>query len=113
MRIALVSPYDYSYPGGVTIHISHLEENFTRMGHHVKVIAPCSRQETKGRPSVIAIGRPFSIPASGSIARMALSPRLSGRVKEVLGQEAFDIIHLHEPLLPALPTRNLSHAWIV
>ena len=26
MKIALVSPYDYPYPGGVTSHCSHLEK---------------------------------------------------------------------------------------
>ncbi|GAH88313.1 unnamed protein product, partial [marine sediment metagenome] len=43
MKIALVSPYDFAYPGGVTLHISYLERYFTRMGHEVKVIAPASK----------------------------------------------------------------------
>ncbi len=38
MKIALVSPYDFPYPGGVTAHISHLEEHFTRWGHRVKIL---------------------------------------------------------------------------
>jgi len=32
MKIALVSPYDFAYQGGVVNHISSLEQNFTRMG---------------------------------------------------------------------------------
>ena len=50
MKIALVSPYDFAYPGGVTNHISSLEHYLTRMGHEVKVIAPASKAVEKGSP---------------------------------------------------------------
>lgn len=104
MNIALVSPYDYAYPGGVRVHIAQLEKNFLRQGHRVRIIAPCSHpSEVKDAQGLIPIGRTFPVPASGSIARIALSLRLSSKVKSILRQEDFDIIHLHEPLVPALP----------
>lgn len=105
MRIALVSPYDYSYPGGVTVHIQHLRNEFVRNGHEVKIIAPSSKpiDDCEG---VIVCGRPYSIPASGSIARIALSLRLSANVKHFLADE-FDVVHLHEPLMPTLPITTL------
>lgn len=82
MKIALVSPYDYPYPGGVTAHISHLEREFTKLGHEVKVIAPSSSdQEELARDNVYKIGSVISIPANGSVARITLSLRMSGRVK--------------------------------
>src|SRR5947209_10629635 len=40
MRIALVSPYSWTYPGGVTRHIEALAEHFIEQGHHVRVLAP-------------------------------------------------------------------------
>ena len=40
MRIALVSPYSWTYPGGVTRHIEALAERFIEDGHHVRVLAP-------------------------------------------------------------------------
>ncbi len=107
MKIALVSPYGFAYPGGVTLHISYLERYFTRMGHEVKVIAPASKGVSSFGERFIPIGRPRPIPTSGSIARITISPWLSSRIKAVLSQEKFDVIHLHEPLMPMLCTTVL------
>src|SRR5512137_1812951 len=98
MKIALVSPYDFSYPGGVVRHISSLEYYFTRMGHEVKIIAPASKAVTEYGDRFIAIGKPRPIPTSGSIARITISFNLTSKVKAVLEKEKFDIVHLHEPL---------------
>src|SRR3954449_7441474 len=40
MRVALVSPYSWTYPGGVTRHIEALAAELDRAGHDVKVLAP-------------------------------------------------------------------------
>ncbi|MGQ9675156.1 MAG: glycosyltransferase family 4 protein [Chloroflexota bacterium] len=111
MKIALVSPYDYPYPGGVTAHISHLVQEFTRLGHEVKVIAPSSSdQQELAQANVYKVGSVIPIPANGSVARITLSLRMSGRVKRILHEEQFDIIHLHEPLVPGLPLTVLHHS---
>ncbi len=101
MKIALVSPYDFAYPSGVVHHISCLEQQFTRLGHDVKIIAPASRADTLGE-RLIRIGTPRSLPVSGSVARITLSIRLASQIKEVFEREKFDICHLHEPLMPTL-----------
>ncbi len=115
MKIALVSPYDYPYPGGVTEHIAHLEEQFTRLGHEVKIIAPSSSSdaECRAKGNVLKVGSVVPIPSNGSVARITLSLRLSGRVKRILREEAFDVVHLHEPLTPALPLTVLHHSHAV
>jgi len=107
MKIALVSPYDFAYPGGVTNHISYLEHHFTKMGHEVKIIAPASKAVSNLGDRFILIGKPRPIPVSGSIARITISPWLSSRIKATLDQEKFDVIHLHEPLMPMLCTTVL------
>jgi phosphatidyl-myo-inositol alpha-mannosyltransferase len=107
MKIALVSPYDFSYPGGVVQHVANLEYYFTRMGHVVKIIAPASKPVTGYGDRFIHIGTPRPIPTSGSVARIAISLNLNDKVKEVLAKEKFDIIHLHEPLAPTLCTTFL------
>jgi phosphatidylinositol alpha-mannosyltransferase len=107
MNIALVSPYDFSYPGGVVRHISNLESNFTRMGHVVKIIAPASSPIDGYGDRFIAIGKPRPIPTSGSYARITISLNLAKQVKTILEKENFDVIHLHEPLAPTLCTTVL------
>ncbi|NLE08168.1 MAG: glycosyltransferase family 4 protein [Dehalococcoidales bacterium] len=121
MKIALVSPYDFAFPGGVTSHISSLEIYLTRMGHEVKVIAPASREIKLFGDRFIPIGKPRSIPSSGSVIRIATSLHLAPVIKSVLEREKFDIIHLHEPFMPMLCSAILRfsnavnigtfHAW--
>jgi len=115
MKIALVCPYDYVYPGGVASHVSHLKDHFTRMGHKVKIITSLSKRGLRHNGDLIAIGKPLSVPSSGSIARVSLSPWLPYQVKSVLEREKFDIVHIHEPLFPMLPLSVLlqSHSRTV
>ena len=107
MKIALVSPYDFAYPGGVCNHIANLEGQLTGMGHEVKIIAPASKAVSSLGERLIPIGKPRPVPVSGSVARITLSPWLSSRIKAVLEREKFEIAHLHEPLMPMLCTTVL------
>ncbi len=102
MKIALVSPYDIVHPGGVISHILALERQFTEMGHKVRIIAPASKKVPPIGDSFIPIGRARTIPVRGTVIRISISLRLASRIKEVLAEEKFDIIHLHEPFMPML-----------
>ncbi|UCC89316.1 MAG: glycosyltransferase family 4 protein [Anaerolineales bacterium] len=107
MRIALVSPYDFSYPGGVTKHIINLAKSFQQRGHQVHIIAASSRNADNMSPGITQISS-FVVPVryNGSIARISFSPRLAQQVRALLGRETFDVLHLHEPTTPTLP-------WVV
>ena len=107
MKIALVSPYDFSHPGGVGRHITALFNNFTQAGHQVKVIAPSSKDVNEFGEHFIRIGRPFPIPASDSIIRVPISLHLAPAIKKVMAEEKFDIVHLHEPFMPMLCSATL------
>lgn len=117
MKIALVSPYDVSYPGGVADHISHLSGVLRTMGHQVTVIAPAgmaSDEDFVVGKDFYGIGRAVKFPANGSTARITLQPfALNRPVKDVLRAEQFDVIHLHEPLMPHLPHVVLRHSTSV
>ena len=108
MKIALVSPYDWLTPGGVNRHVSRIALEFEARGHEVRVMAPASGPVAD--PLVEVMGRPTSVPASGSTARISLNPRLGNRVGEFLRAERFDIVHVHEPLMPVLPIQVLRHS---
>jgi phosphatidylinositol alpha-mannosyltransferase len=107
MKIALVSPYDFAYPGGVVNHITSLGSHLAQMGHQVKFIAPASSPITTLGDRFIHIGKPRAIPVSGSVARVTISPWLSTKIVEMFKKEKFDIVHLHEPLMPMLCTTML------
>jgi phosphatidylinositol alpha-mannosyltransferase len=103
MKIGLVSPYDYAYPGGVMAHIFHLGKHLIQAGHQIKVIAPLSSPPSVLDKDFIRIGRSVPVPTGGSTARISLSVWLAPQIKRLLKEESFDVIHLHEPLAPILP----------
>ncbi len=72
MKIGLVSPYDFAYPGGVTEHVAHLALCFRQRGHEVQIIAPYSRGEPPAEEGlrIHGIGRAVPVPANGSVARI-------------------------------------------
>ena len=108
MKVALVSPYDWHTPGGVNNHVLHLANELRSRGHEVHVIAPASKKADD--PLVHVIGRPIPVAASGSVVRIPVNPRLGKRVQALLAAQQFDVIHVHEPLMPVLPIQVLRNA---
>ncbi len=109
MKIGFVSPYDYAVNGGVNEHIAGLAGQFASWGHDVRIIAPCSNGNISDE-GFIPMGRAVPVPSGGSIARISLSLWLRPRIKSLLLQEAFDVIHIHEPFSGAVPVNVLSVA---
>ena len=113
LKIALVSAYDYAFRGGANEHIRNLAAQFEGWGHTVKVVAPCSKPEGITEPNFIPMGKPVPVPAAGSIARVSLSVWLRPRIQRLLREEAFDIVHLHEPFSGFVPLYMAGHSETV
>ena len=110
----MVSPYDFTWPGGVTAHVTQLARQLGRTGHEVQVLAPHSPSREYSSPDdFIRLGRSVPLPSGGSIARVSLSLWLYPKVRALLQREDFDIIHLHEPMAPILPLCVLEFSQAV
>jgi phosphatidylinositol alpha-mannosyltransferase len=98
LRIAMVSPYSVSVPGGVQAQVLGLTRELRRLGHEVRVLAPCDGPPPE--PFVTPLGNSLPTAANGSVAPLAPDPSAALRTIRALNDEAFDIIHLHEPIVP-------------
>jgi len=108
MKVGLVSPYDFASPGGVTDHVKYLAAQLRTQGQEVRIFAPSSRADIDfDTPEFYRIGTPIAVPANDSVARITLSFHLANRVAAIIEQERFDVLHFHEPLMPALPLTML------
>ena len=98
MRIGMVCPYSLTIPGGVQNQVLGLARAFRGLGHHVRVLGPCD-----GAPpdvGVIPLGLSVPVEANGSIATLAPDPSAQLRIIRALWDEAFDVVNLHEPVVP-------------
>src|SRR5262245_31843746 len=105
MKIALVTPYDFPFPGGVTEHVLQLDREFRRRGHDTRIIAASSTEADTLQDHVIKVSVAIpTFPFSGSNVRVSISPQVYQRVKKILEREKFDLLHAHEPAaLPLCP----------
>jgi len=104
VKVGLVSPYDFASPGGVTDHVRHLARQLRRLDHAVRIFAPSSRADVDfDTAEFYRIGSPIAVPVNESVARITLSFHLADRVAAIVEREHFDVLHFHEPLMPALP----------
>jgi phosphatidyl-myo-inositol alpha-mannosyltransferase len=123
VKIGIVVPFSWSYWGGVVEHSEHQAEALRQRGHEVKILMgndPPGRLTRLLHPrtgrhgdlpeGIIPVGRSVVVPANGSLPNIVLSPRSIGRMRQALATEQFDVLHLHEPMTPAICVAALSLA---
>src|SRR5579875_3109022 len=135
MRIALVSPYSWTYPGGVTRHIEALARHYLDEGHHVRVLAPsdpvdltatlmhrgATPQQVALPEFLVPLGRTVGIKANGAVSNISLSPAGMLALYRELRDGGYDVAHIHEPVAPltgwvaanfsALPLVGTFHSY--
>ena len=117
MRVAILSPYSWTYPGGVTRHIEALAECLIADGHHVRVLAPYDLPDRFGsvlhrgaRPQpmeqpeyLVSLGRTFSLKANQAVSNISITPYAYATALQELRTGGYDVVHVHEPLAPVSP----------
>ena len=122
MRIAIVSPYSWSYPGGVARHIEALAASHREAGHEVRIITPVdpfdqrstrlhggtAPQKRQLDGHIVDLGRTVGIPANGAVSNLSLSPAAVQRLGQTLAAGDFDVVHIHEPVVPLISWMALN-----
>jgi phosphatidyl-myo-inositol alpha-mannosyltransferase len=98
MRVGLVCPYSLTVPGGVQGQVLGLARSLRDLGHDARVLGPCDGAPPE--PGVTPLGASIPTAANGSVAPIAPDPAAQLRTIRALGDEGFDVLHLHEPLVP-------------
>ncbi len=116
MRVALVSPYSWTYPGGVTRHIEALAGQLLATGHDVRVLAPFDPHvrrtailhrgawpQAREQPEwLVPVGGTLGWPSNGAVSNLAGTPTAVSAMRRELRAGSFDVVHLHEPVAPVL-----------
>jgi phosphatidylinositol alpha-mannosyltransferase len=124
VRVALISPYSWTYPGGVTRHIEALAAELGALGHDARILAPydpddvLSRRLHRGaRPQrceppegFVSLGRTFGLPANGAVSNITGAPSAFLALRRELRSGGYDVAHLHEPIVPMVCWDTLFHA---
>ena len=123
MKIGIVVPFSWSFWGAVVEHAELQAAALEALGHDVRLIMgndppgqftrvlhPRVGRHDDPPPNVIPVGRSVIVPANGSLPNIVLSPRAFSRIRRALARERFDVLHLHEPMTPAICTATLVMA---
>ncbi|GAA5102120.1 glycosyltransferase family 4 protein [Haloechinothrix salitolerans] len=109
MKIGIVCPYSFAVPGGVQGHVVELAKALLARGHEVSVLAPAAA-DSELPDFVHPAGRAVGVPFNGSVARLQFGPVSYARVRRWIAANDFDVLHLHEPVVPSLSMLALKVA---
>ncbi len=124
VRIALISPYSWTYPGGVTRHIEALSAELSALGHEARILAPYDPDDAFARhlhrgarpqkvpppEGFVSLGRTFGLPANGAVSNITGLPGAVLRLRRELTEGGYDVAHLHEPVVPMVCWEALFHS---
>ena len=107
MRIGICAPYDLSASGGVNTYIRGQAAALRRLGHDVCVFGASSAPLAGGE---VSLGSSLSIVIGNTETGFGVDPRSYWTAKRLLRERRFDVVHMHEPLMPLPSWFVLLHA---
>ena len=116
MRIALVSPYSFTYPGGVGRHVEALADELLSRGNDVRLLAPFDPDDRVARAThrgtrpverelpdhFVPLGRTIGVPANGAVSNCSPFPQAVSTLGHAFRSGQFDVVHVHEPNAPVV-----------
>jgi phosphatidylinositol alpha-mannosyltransferase len=125
MKVGIVVPYSWSFWGAVIEHAELQADALRRLGvdtrtimgndppgSFTRILHPRLGRHGHPPPDVIPVGRSVIVPANGSLPNIVLSPRSVPAIKRALERERFDVLHVHEPMTPAVSIAALALARV-
>jgi len=110
VKIGIVTQSYYPRFGGVTEHVHHTALELRRRGHGVTIITGRFRgQREDGPPAgVVRLGANVLVPFNRAFVDLTIGFGLRGRMRRLLRQGKFDLLHIHNPNAPTLPLLALE-----
>ena len=101
-RVALVSPYALSVPGGTQSQVRGMAKDLAARGMDVVVCSPGAVDEGLVAAGVAhaAVGSVLAVPANGSRAPVTLSPSAARTFASIVSTLRDGVVHVHEPFAP-------------
>jgi phosphatidylinositol alpha-mannosyltransferase len=97
MRIGICAPYDLARAGGVNTLLRAQARALSRLGHDVCVFGASSAPAADGE---LSLGPCVSIVIGDTETGFGIDPRSWWTAKRLLREHRFDVVHMHEPLMP-------------
>jgi phosphatidyl-myo-inositol alpha-mannosyltransferase len=115
VRVAIVSPYSWTYRGGVNRHVEALAGEMIARGHELRVFAPwdppdrlsrllhrSAPEERRPPDYLVQLNRTFAVRGNGSVTNLHWLPTGVARMRRELRAFGPDVVHVHEPVAPML-----------
>lgn len=114
MKIGLVCPYNIGLGGGVQEIIFALRDHLERRGHTAKIItAQPRRLNGIDTSNIIFLGTSIDLKWPNHTTAPLSSSLSIEAIEQMMEEEKFDILHFHEPWVPALSRQILSRSQSV
>jgi phosphatidylinositol alpha-mannosyltransferase len=123
VKVGIVVPFSWSYVGGVGEHAECQAGALEALGVETRLLMGDDPPQSLSRlihvgarrpderpERIVSLGTSVVVPANGSRPHIVLSPAAVARLRRLLKRESFDVLHVHEPMTPAICVAALALA---